>query len=118
MYCNVICEENDNDIENSREERLNLFFEREKVYKYNRLSEDIAHFMMLWLKYYRGDNSDYDSVANSSLGEIRYSDDEWQGIYENSKRLLYEKYNIHIISANPLILGSEVPFSEIDEHIH
>ena len=30
MYCNVICEENDNDIENAREEKLNLFFERGK----------------------------------------------------------------------------------------
>ncbi len=115
MYTNKICPENDKDIEGAREKKLDIFFEHEKKYKQKRLSEDIAHFIMLWFKYYRGDNTDYYSLANSSLGEIKYTNNEWNNIIENSKIVLKNKYNINIVSCKPLVLSSNFPFNNIKE---
>lgn len=115
MYTNNICPENDKDIEEVREKRLDTFFEHEKKYKEKRLSEDIAHFIMLWFKYYRGDNTDYYSLANSSLGELKYTDEEWNNIIEKSKIVLKNKYNINIVSCKPLILSSSIKFLKIKE---
>ncbi len=115
MYVNKICPENDKDIEGVREKRLYVFFEHEKTYKQKRLSEDISHFIMLWFKYYRGDNTDYYSLANSSLGELKYTNKEWNSIIKNSKIVLQNKYNINIVSCSPMVLSSDIPFNNIKE---
>ena len=115
MYCNELSKENDKDIDDKNQFNLDLFFQHEKKYRFKRISEDMAHYTMLWFKYYRGDNTDYYSLANSSTGEIKFNYDEWNTIIENSKEVLQEKYKIILVSCNPLILGSSVPFSAINE---
>jgi len=115
MYCNQLLEEYNKDIEGRRAKELDLFFKHEKEYKANRISEDMAHFVMLWLKYFRKENTSYDALVNSSMDEINFTNEEWNMIIENSKIILNKKYNINILSCNPLILSSSVLFCNINE---
>lgn len=117
MYCNKLLEEYNNDIDGQRAKALDILFEHEKEYKANRIAEDMAHFVMLWLKYFRKENTSYDALVNSSMDEINFTNEEWNMIIENSKIILNKKYNINIVSCNPLILSSKISFNEIDESV-
>lgn len=117
MYCNQILEEYDEDIAGQRTKDLDILFEHEKEYKANRIAEDMAHFVMLWLKYFRKENTSYDALVNSSMDEINFTNEEWNEIIENSKIILNKKYNINIVSCNPLILSSMISFNKINENI-
>lgn len=116
MYCNQLLEEYNNDIEGQRAKELDILFEHEKEYKANRIAEDMAHFVMLWLKYFRKENTSYDALVNSSMDEINFTNEEWNEIIENSKIILNKKYNINIVSCDPLILSSGVSFCDINEN--
>lgn len=117
MYCNQILEEYDEDIAGQRAKDLDILFEHEKEYKANRIAEDMAHFVVLWLKYFRKENTSYNALVNSSMDEINFTNEEWDMIIENSKKILNKKYNINIVSCNPLILSSVVPFDKIYEKV-
>lgn len=116
MYCNQILAEYDEDIEGERAKELDLFFRHEKEYKANRIAEDMAHYVMLWLKYFRKENTNYNALVNSSMDEINFTNEEWNAIIENSKIILNKKYNINIVSCSPLILSSDVPFYNINKN--
>lgn len=116
MYCNQLLEEYNNDIDGQRAKELDILFEHEKEYKANRIAEDMAHFVMLWLKYFRKENTSYDALVNSSMDEINFTNEEWNKIIENSKIILNKKYNINIVSCNPLILSSDIPFYNINKN--
>lgn len=113
MYCNQILDEYDEDIAGQRAKNLDILFKHEKEYKADRIAEDMAHFAMLWFKYFRKENTSYDALANSSMDEINFTNEEWDTIIENSKIILNKKYNINIVSCNPLILSCDVPFDKI-----
>ena len=115
MYCNQILEEYNEDIKGERAKELDILFKHEKEYKANRIAEDMAHYIMLWLKYFRKENTTYDALVNSSMDEINFTNEEWNIIIENSKQILNKKYNINIVSCNPLVLSFDVPFSNINE---
>lgn len=117
MYCNQILEEYDEDIEGQRARDLDILFKHEKEYKADRIAEDMAHFVMLWLKYFRKENTSYDALVNSSMDEINFTNEEWNTIIENSKIILNKKYNINIVSCNPLVLSSDAPFDKINQNI-
>ncbi len=114
MYCNQILEEYDEDIAGQRAKDLDILFKHEKEYKADRIAEDMAHYVMLWLKYFRKENISYDALVNSSVDEINFTNEEWRSIIENSKIILNKKYNISIVSCNPLILSSDVPFKKMN----
>ena len=116
MYCNQILDEYNNDIQGQRAKELDILFEHEKEYKSNRIAEDMAHFVMLWFKYFRKENTSYDALVNSSMDEINFTNEEWNMIIENSKIILNKKYNINVVSCDPLILGSNAPFYNINEN--
>lgn len=116
MYCNQILDEYNEDIEGQRTKELDMLFEHEKEYKANRIAEDMAHFVMLWLKYFRKENTSYNALVNSSMDEINFTNEEWDMIIEKSKMILNKKYNINIVSCNPLVLSSSVSFCDINEN--
>jgi len=116
MYCNQLLAEYNEDVEGQRAKELDIMFKHEKEYKANRIAEDMAHFVMLWFKYYCKENTTYNALVNTSLDEINFTNKEWNTIIENSKIILNKKYNINIISCNPLILSSDIPFYNIDKN--
>jgi len=118
MYRNEIKEDDGKDIAGEKLKKLDLMYDRYNAYKAVRISEDIAHYAMLWLKYYREDNTDYIAMANSSTADNCYTNQEWDKIVENSKTILKDKYDISVLSDNPLILSSPVPFNQINENIY
>ena len=114
MYQNIPYEEDRVGIKGKDLEILRMLVEKERSFRGKRYAEEIAHSIMLWLKYFRNENTSYYRLANSVLGsDFIYTNNEVTKIINNSIPLLNKKYNINIISADPLILSSKVPFCEI-----
>lgn len=118
MYQNVPYEDDREEIKGKDLEILKVIVEKETKFRGKRYTEEIAHSIMLWLKYFRNENTDYYRLANSVIAsEFYYSDNEISKIINNSIPLLRKKYNIDIVSKDPLILSSQVPFYEINENV-
>lgn len=116
MYCNEITKDNEKDIKGDEEKKLDFLREKQKEYLKVRYAEEIAHCIMLWFKYYRYENTTYDLLANSYLYSIfSLTSKEKLSIFNLSKKILTQKYKINIISENPLLLSSNVPFDKIIE---
>ena len=96
--------------------RLNITETKSKTFRANQIIEKIAFDIMLWLKYYRKDNSSYKQLASNSFEEHFFSYNEKQDLIEKTKQVLTDKYKISIVSTDPLILSSVVPFKDIEEN--
>ena len=116
MYCNDVNRKYD--LENDEEllEKCDLLYDKFKFYRASRLAEDIAHFAMLWLKYFRSETIDFKCLAEEIKDNENYDEEEMQDIREEAKNILYEKYDIEMVSSSPMLLVSKVPFSEIKEN--
>ena len=116
MYCNDVNRKYDLENDERLLENCNLLHERFKFYRASRLAEDIAHFTMLWLKYFRGETTDFEYIAEEIKDNEIYEEEEMKNIREEAKNILYEKYDIEMVSSSPMLLVSKVPFSEIKEN--
>lgn len=113
MYMNKIDEINTKDVTDEELVIINFVAGKQAEYAEENRANEIAHYLMLWLKYYRMENTTYECVVKSLLYErINFNEDK---IIEKSKQILLDKYKINVISDDPMILASEVPFSEIEE---
>ena len=117
VYKNTITPNNDSDLSDEELEILIQINEKAKKLLINQASDKIAYFMMMWLKYYRLDNTTYDNLARSFLESNIFLLEDINPAIEKSKKVLKEKYKINIESLNPLVLYSNVPFNQIKERI-
>lgn len=116
-YQNKIYKETGKDISERKLELLNMMTEKQRRFRGMRYAEEMAYFAMLWLKYYRKENTTYDRLVRTVMcEEYCYSDEDEKNIIEQSKPILKEKYKIDIVSLDPLILSSHVPFCRIKEY--
>ncbi len=117
MFRNKVCKENDNDPSEYEFKKLHLFCKKSCKFKLNRRAEEVAHCFMLWLKYYRSENTKYGILFDELINEpVDYNEDEKRKLIDESKRILKDKYKITVESEDPLILSSEVPFYKINEN--
>ncbi len=116
MYKNEISKTSEEDLQGEELILSDIFYNKRKIFIEKLKAEEIAHYLMLWLKYYRLDRTTYDLCAISTIKEnIPITEKSQNRIIKRSKKILLEKYHITIESENPLILSSRVPFNEIDE---
>lgn len=115
MYQNKIVEEDyEDELESVKD---NIILEKQNQYLERMRAEEVAHYMMLWLKYYRCENTSYHLLARSILQEIfPITKEREKRIIKKSKQILLEKYQIRMVSNNPMILSSPIPFEEIKEN--
>lgn len=99
-------------------EKVKLITLKEKEFRKNRYVEEMAHYAMLWLKYFRNENTSYYNLVNAVLcDEFHYSKTEISKMVNESIYVLKNKYNIDVTSYDPLILSSCVPFYQIKEDV-
>jgi len=116
MYKNEIEKTSAEDLEGKELKISELIIDKQNKFREELKALEIAHYLMLWLKYYRLDKTTYNLCALSELKcNIVLNDEEQDRIISKSKQILSEKYHITIECEDPLILSSDVPFSEIDE---
>lgn len=116
-YRNKTYKEIGKDISGRNLELLSMITEKQKKFRRMRYAEEMAYFAMLWLKYYRKENTTYDRLVRTVMcEEYCYSDEDEKIIIEQSKPILKGKYKIDIVSLDPLILSSHFPFCRIKEY--
>ncbi len=118
MYQNAPYKETRDGISVKDLEKVKLITLKEKEFRKSRYIEEMAYYAMLWLKYFRNENTSYHNLVNSVLyDEFSYSKIEISKMVNESINVLKNKYHIDVVSYNPLILSSNVPFYQIKENV-
>ena len=118
MYQNVPYNGTRDEISGKDLEKVNMITMKEREFRKSRYVEEMAHYAMLWLKYFRNENTSYYQLVNSVLcDEFSYNNNEISKMVDESIDVLKKKYDISVTSYNPLILSSNVPFYQIQENV-
>lgn len=67
MYQNVPYNGTRDEIGGKDLEKVNLITTKEREFRKSRYVEEMAHYAMLWLKYFRNENTSYYGLVNSVL---------------------------------------------------
>ena len=116
MFQNKISKEYDyNDNHDIKDEDLEILKIKEKEFILKERPYEIAHLIALWLKYFGKESTSFESLVNAYSYEL-FTDlkkDEMNVMYKSVEKILLEKYQIHIVSRNPLILRSDTMLEDI-----
>lgn len=119
MFYNDIRQEYDEDISDSeeREKIFDLYYEKDKQFRINSKLHEIVGRIVIWLKYYRMENIDFNTLIRSFLDDftLNLTSKELLLLENNVKKLLEKEFKIKIISKKPMVLESPVPFDKLNE---
>lgn len=65
MYQNVLYEDDREEIKGKDLETLKMLVEKERKFRGKRYTEEIAHSIMLWLKYFRNEKTNYYRLSSN-----------------------------------------------------
>lgn len=117
MYRNEIKEEYDQDWTDDELEEIYADLEKIEPKIKEQLSEHFAQqislSIALWFKYFRKENTNYKRIASSTFDYPKFTDEETEKYFKRSKDILRDRYSIEVISEDPIVLSSELPFEDI-----
>ena len=119
MYRNEIREEMNEDVKGERALLLEKFWTIERQFLLEYRPYEIAHCIVLWFKYYRSEIMNYELFIFDKSIPFDYSLTlkETEYLENVIEMILKERYKLKIISKNPFILESKIPFHEINEEV-
>ena len=97
MYQNKISSEYEKDVKGKRLSKLNVFMKKEREYVLSNRSYEIAHRIVLWLKYYGEENiSSLEAIVDEFCDEFKYymTEKERKNMYSKVEEILIHKYKI------------------------
>lgn len=99
--------------------KLRRYLNKDREYVKMRLLSDIAFRIVLWFKYCRCDYFDenvmkYDKLVSNFLRDYELGFIEKETILKDVELILKDKYNISIITKEPLVLSFDGTFNDIE----